>query len=699
MPLSKISLRPGINKEGTTYSNEGGWYDSNLVRFRSGYPEKIGGWVRIGTNTFSGVCRELWNWTTYAYRNLLGVGTNQKYYVEEGGIFHDITPWATGSVAGAIALSASPYTSVSGSKQVTVAHTAHGASVGTFATLTSSATFNNVTISGEYEIVSVPDANTYTISSATTANASGAGGGASTARYKFNAGNNTYLGGTGWGTGAWGSGGWGISAAITLSNQLRIWTSDNFGQNLVVAARLGPIYYWDVTTANLDTTTWAQMVLLSSVADAYVPHTVFEVKTSEIQRFAIAIGANSYSPGSPNTDFNPMLVRWSDQEDITEWKASDTNQAGEQQLSHGSVLVTSITTRQEILIFSDSAIYSMQYLGPPYVWGFTVLLDSISIISPNAAVSAATVVYWMGRDKFYSYSGRVETLPCTLRTYVFDDINQDQAYQVVSGTNEGFSEVWWFYPSADSDVNNRYVVYNYLDRIWYHGNLNRTAWLDSSLRDYPLAAFSLQTAYLSIAITDSDTTIAAVNGVSFPSSGTLIIDSEQITYTGVASGVFTGCTRGANNTTAAAHVAYSPVTYSVSNQIMYHETGNDDYSVDPPVALDAYVQSSDFDIGDGHNFGFVWRMLPDITFSGSDAANPSVTLTLEPRQNSGTNYSVPALPTVTRTATIPVEQYTGEVFTRIRGRQMKMRVESTDTGVAWQLGTPRIDIRQDGRKS
>ena len=697
MPLSKISLRPGVNKEQTSYSGEGGWFETNWVRFRSGMPEKIGGWIRNGTDTFKGVCRAMWNWTTLTNDNLLGIGTNQKYYVERGGSYHDITPWA----ASAQNLGTNPFATVSGSRKVVVTHTSHGASKGTFVTFASASVFNSVTMNGEFEIVELIDANTYTVSALTTATGTGSGGGSTpaTARYTIGAGNLVSTLGRGWSIGVWGSGSWGFtsSTASSQTSQLRLWTNDNYGQDLVFAVRGGPIYYWAV-----DTSTWARAVTLTSLADAYVPKQVLELKTSDIQRFAIAIGANPYVPGDSGASaFDPMLVRWSDQENIYDWKASDINQAGELRLSHGSTLVTALTTRQEILVWSDSALYSMQYLGPPYVWGFNILLDNISIISPNAKASAASVVYWMGSDKFYSYSGRVETLPCTLRTYVFDDLNREQAYQICCGTNEGFSEVWWFYPSANSFINDKYVVYNYLDRTWYHGGINRTSWLDSALRSFPMGAFSMQNTYLSAAITSSTTlvTFTTVNGVSYPLSGTVTIDSEDITYTGLTGSTFTGCTRGANGTTAAAHTEYAAITYKVANQIAFHEYGCDDQSGLNPVAIDAYVESSDFDIGDGHNFGFVWRVLPDLTFAGSTAANPTVNLVIEPRQNSGSAYSAYETPTVTRSATYPVEQYTGQVNTRLRGRQMKMRVESNTVGTTFQLGTPRIDIRQAGRKS
>jgi hypothetical protein len=362
----------------------------------------------------------------------------------------------------------------------------------------------------------------------------------------------------------------------------------------------------------------------------------------------------------------------------------------------------------------DAALFTMQYLGPPYVWGFNLLMDNISIISPNAIASVNNQTFWMGVDKFYVYTGRVDTIPCTLRQYVFNDINQEQAYQIVAGTNEGYNEVWWFYPSANSPVNDRYVIYNHLEKIWYYGSMNRTAWLDSPLREHPMGAQSVQNSFLAVAITSvTATSLTMLNGYSYPNSGTVVIDSEYISYTGhdTADGnTLTGCTRGAVNpvteaaTTAATHVQYSAVTFLTPNQVMFHENGTDDYSNVTPAAIYSYVQSSDFDIGDGHNFGFVWRMLPDVTFDGSTVAAPQVNLSVRPRENSGSNYGVANTPAVISNndyalaRNYVIQRFTGQVYTRIRGRMMAFKIESTDIGVAWQLGATRIDVRPDGRR-
>jgi len=705
MPLSKLQFRPGINKESTTYANEGGWYDSEKVRWRSGFPEKIGGWVNLATstsgvvNTFKGVARNLWNWVTLNTSNLNAVGTSQKMYVENGGKYYDVTPL---TAASPVTLGSNPITTVSGSALVTIAATAHGSTAGTYVTFSGATASGGLTIVGEFEIVTVPDSNTFTIVSPTVASSSATGGGASVvANYQIAAGGVVYTVGNGWGAGTWARGGWGSGTDTTAGagNQIRLWSIDNYGQDLVFAPRNSAIYYWAVNTSS-----YPRAVTLSSLSTAagyagtFVPTSTLQIFTSGIQRFGICFGANPYDPTNANTTFDPMLVRWSDQENIYDWVPTAANQSGELRLSSGSTIVAGLHTRQENLVFTDSALFSMQYVGPPYVWGFSLLTDNISIMGPNAFSTVNGVTYWMGVDKFYAYSGRTETLPCTVRQYIFNDINLAQSYQVVSGTNEGYNEVWWHYPSANSLVNDRYVIFNHLERIWYVGTMNRTAWLDSPLRSFPMASFSVQNSYLSVAANASITTLSLINSASYPAAGTIQIDSEIITYTGNSTNTLTGCIRGTNNTTAASHIQYAPVTNYVPNQVMYHEDGVDDYSGVAPVAINAYVQSSDFDIGDGHNFGFVWRILPDVTFGGSTAASPALTMVIQPRVNSGTAYGTPNPNTVTRTASYPVEQYTGQVYTRLRGRQMAFKIESTTLGVAWQLGSPRIDIRPDGRR-
>ena len=762
MPLQKLEIRPGVNRESTSYANEGGYYAGDKVRFRSGYAEKIGGWQSINVNgsTFKGVCRMLWNWVSTGTQNLLGVGTNQKVYVEIGGTYNDITP-----VGNTVNLAASPFATISGSRLVTVTATAHGATIGTYVTFSGATAVAGLTLNGSYEIQSVLTTSTFTIYASANASSTTTGGGSSVvATFDMDAGNAVYTAGVGWGGPPWGLGGWGSSTGAGVP--MRIWSMFNYGDDLMFAERNGEIYYW-----TLDTTTWAKAVTLETktntqikfsttasagsgattitVADAtgintgsvvsgtniptgayvttawtgttsvpisaattgavsgavnfsyagrHVPNKVYALLDSPINDFVIAFGANPYDPTNFDTAFDPLLVRWSDQGTTYEWVPETTNQSGEQKLSHGSYLITGINTRQEILIWSDTALFSMQYVGPPFVWSFTLLDQDISLASPNAVTTVNNMVYWMGRDKFFMYSGRVETLPCTLRQFVYSDINYNQLDQVVVGTNEGFNEVWWFYPSADSTANNRYVIYNYLERIWYYGNISRTFWSEHSQRNYPLAAFSLQNAYLASAINSSVTTIALTDASTYPESGNITIDSEKILYTGKSGNTLTGCTRGYASTTAAAHDQYAAVTYNVANQVMQHEVGYDDASVEPALPIESYIETSDFDIQDGQSFGYVWRILPDLNFIGSSATNPSVMLTVRPRQNSGVNYTTADMPIVTRTATIPIQQYTGQVYTRVRGRQMAFRVDSTDLGVAWQMGMMRLDVKPDGRR-
>jgi hypothetical protein len=353
---------------------------------------------------------------------------------------------------------------------------------------------------------------------------------------------------------------------------------------------------------------------------------------SDATRITIAFGCDDYGTYGTKVQ-DPMLIRWSDQESVTQWTPAATNQAGSYRLSRGSEIVEAIQTRQEILVWTDAALYAMQYLGPPFVWGFTIVADNISIVSPNAAATANNITYWMGTDKFYFYSGRTETLPCALRRYIFDDINMSQSYQFLAGTNEGFNEVWWFYCSADSTLIDRYVVFNYLENSWYYGNLSRTAWLDSSLRKSPIAA-----------------------------------------------------------------------TTTPDSFILQHETGVDDGATSPPTPITAYIESAYFDIDDGDSFAFVRRLLPDVTFEGSDVTSPQVAFELNALQNSGSGYNSPASlggsnsADVVRTASVPVEKFTGQVFIRVRGREMAIKVSSNSLGTQWQLGTPRIDLRPDGKR-
>ena len=659
MPLQKLQFRPGVNREGTTLANEGGWFESDKIRFRSGYPEKIGGWV-LDTGTSSstlqptsgaywGVCRSMWNWLNLAGYNLLAVGTNLKYYIQNGtnGYLYDVTPLRTTTAAGEVTFAAT-----NGSKTITVTDAGHGAQAGDFVTYSGAVSLGgNITASilnSEFRIATYISTSQYTITASVAANASdsGNGGAAVVGAYQITTGSDIYTQNVGWGAGGWSgvttgytSTGWGAAApaGLGIGVQLRLWSDSNYGEDLVLNPRGGAMYYW-ANAASPNTFNRGQLLGPSATVttkagaisiDAYCPSVANIVMVSDASRFVIAFGCNDAVAGSSVQ--NPMFVAWSDQENIAVWYPSATNQAGSYQLSHGSQIITAIQTRQEILVLTDAAIYSMQYLGPPYVWGFQLMGDNISIAGPNAIATANNVTYWMGTDKFYMYSGRVETLPCSLRQYVYDDINLTQSYQFFASTNEGYSEIWFFYCSANSTTVDRYVIFNHLERTWYYGTLARTYWLDSPLRSVPMSA-------------------------------------------------------------------------GYSGQLIYQETGTDDGTTNPPTAITAYVQSSDFDIGDGHNFGLVTRIIPDVTFDGSNVNNPSVDFIVRPRQFPGTNYGTADAPTVTSTQNYQnqryytVQQFTQQVFVRVRGRQMAFKISSNDLGVAWQLGTPRIDTRPDGRR-
>jgi hypothetical protein len=459
---------------------------------------------------------------------------------------------------------------------------------------------------------------------------------------------------------------------------------------------------WDQSTtvtlsANV-TSSQTYVTVTFSYSGRHIPVKTLLIATSSQNAFVIAFGATPYNPYvfSNAANFDPLLVRWSDQDNPYEWVPEITNQSGEQRLSNGSYIVTAANTRQEVLVWTDTALYSMQYLGPPYVWGINLLMDNLSIAGQNAAITVNNVTYWMGVDKFYSYSGRVDTLNCTLRSFIFNNINRDRLAQIACGSNEGFNEIWWFYPTADSTINNAYVIYNHVENLWYYGTMMRTTWLDTQLRKYPIGAFSVQNSFLDYPMTSTDNTITLINAAPYPNSGVVIIDSEEITYTSKSGNVLI-CTRGAG---ATSHSIYSAVTYKVPNQMMFHEYGYDDLSTSTPTPIEAYIESSDFDIEDGLNFSYVWRIIPDLTFSGSTSPYPQCQLTVKVRQNSGAAYTVGSTDatSVTRTATYPVEQYTGQVYTRVRGRQMALRMASVDLGVFWQMGMMRIDIRPDGRR-
>ena len=763
MPLQKLQLRSGVNRESTTLSNEGTWFEMDKVRFRSGYPEKVGGWVSdTGTSnatlapptgSFWGLCRSLLNWVTLSSYNLLGLGTNLKYYLQNGtgGTFYDITPIRLTTAAGDVTFAAT-----NGSTTLTVTDAGHGAQNGDFVTYSGAVSLGGAitaaVLNKEYQVQTVTSNSTYTITSSVAANGSdtGNGGGSVIGNYQLTTGYTTFTLGTGWGAGGWGGSvgpsattaltasinssstaavavtsttgfaasgliyigsegisypsttgttfaspvirgfnstaaahtngdavfqypatatGWGSPATTGIGIQLRLWSQSNYGEDLIINPRGAAMYYW-ANNGSPNVYDRAQIVKVATnvvtksvtfTPDSTCPSVSNFVLVSDASRFTFAFGTNDPTGVYATVAQDPMQVRWSDQNTVAVWTPAITNQAGGIRLSHGSQIITAIQTRQEILVLTDSAIYSFQYLGAPYVWGSQLLADNISIISPNAMVVVNNVTYWMGTDKFYMYSGRVETLPCALRQYIYNNINLTEAFQFFAGTNEGYNEIWWFYcsitgttsagengtgtPGSPNRLVDRYVIYNHLERTWYYGTWNgttvrpRTAWLDSPLRAEPTA------------------------GIGYNSGGV---------YTNGA--------------------------------VVYHETTVDNNETTTPIAIDSYVQSSDFDIGDGHNFGFVWRLIPDITFDGSSAAAPSVNFTVRPRAFPGSNYGNSNSPDVdsaqsyVSTTTYNVQQFTQQVYVRIRGRQMAFKISSSDLGTQWQLGVPRIDVRPDGRR-
>jgi len=614
MPLQKLQIKPGVDRESTRYAAEGSWYETDKVRFRRGFPQKIGGWVRLSSSTFLGVCRSMHNWVTLGSQNLVSVGTNLKYYIERGGAYYDITPIRS------TATLTNPFTTTLGSAVVGVTDTSHGAIEGDYVTFNGASAVGGLTLNNEYAISFITE-DAYSITAETTASSGATGGDTVTAAYQINTGSEIAVPYTGFSASTWGAGGWGVGG--TTFSPIRLWSQANFGEDLLFAHRGGQLMYWDATNS-----VSTRGVYVSSLAGASdVPTIVNSVLVSDIFRFALCFGTTPLG----STVLDPMLIRWSAQEDVANWTPEATNQAGSLRFSSGTEIVKALQARQEILIWTDTALYGLQYLGAPEVFGAQLLGDNITIASPNAAVYSGNAAYWMGSDKFYYYEGTVNTLPCSLRGYIFNDFNKAQYSQVVAGTNERFDEVWWFYCSAGSTTIDRYVIYNYVQEIWYYGTMARTAWMDADLREQPTAA-----------------------------------------------------------------------TYY--NNLVQHEVGYDSQETATIEPITATILSSEFDLDDGDKFMFVRRVLPDVTFIDSTAENPACVMTLLPMENSGSGYNTPTSQggvdnvTVTRTATAPIEEFTGQVFIRVRGRQMAFKLESTELGVAWRLGLPRLDMRPDGRR-
>lgn len=613
MTLKKYTFRPGVNRENTRYTTEGGWYDCDKIRFRQGTPEKIGGWQRISNRTFIGVCRSLWNWVTLGGANFIGIGTHIKFYVSTNGLYYDITPYNP-----AENFTVLDFTTTLGSNRVLVqATTTVTFPAGSYVTLTGAGVVNGVNLNGNFlcdEIVSTTE---FYLVASPVATSGGVVLSSATGQVEIAPGAEfvTPLGG--WGASGWGTGTWGIGSPSTT--QIRLWSQSNFGEDLIFGPRGGKIYYWDATGG--------PSARGYELTGTDVPSVQNYLLVSDVSRFVFAFGCNDYGSSVQDT----MLIRWSDQENANNWTPAATSQAGSLRLSRGSRIITATQSRQEILVWTDSSLYSLQFIGAQEGWGAQLVGENISIVSQNAVGYANGVAYWMGVDKFYKYDGRTQTMRCDLRNHIFSNINLNQLDQICCGTNEGFNEIWWFYPSAGSNYNDLYVVYNYLEDIWYYGSLGRTAWLDVGTLDYPLAA-----------------------------------------------------------------------TYA--NNLVNHEFGVDDGTTATPQPITAYITSSEFDLEDGHTFAYIWRVLPDLTFRGSTVLNPSATMYLLPLKNSGSGYTNPPSVSgtnnspVTRTAALPIEKYTGQIYTRVRARQLALKMESTELGVAWQLGAPRLDMRPDGRR-
>ena len=628
MPLQKFIFNPGINKEGTDYTAEGGWFDGNLVRFRKGLPEKIGGWQKYIQTSYEGTGRKLHGWVDLDGTKLLGLGTRFKLYIQEGTSYNDITPIRSTTGAGDVTFAAT-----NGSSTITVTDTAHGANEGDFVTFSDAASLGgNITaavLNQEYQIATVPSTSTFTItakdtSSATvTANSSdsGNGGSSTVGTYQITTGLDVFVDGTGWGVGAWSSGAWGSTSALTDANQLRLWSMDNFGEDLISNPRAGSVYYWDKTNG-LST----RAVALSSISGAnLVPTKALQVIVSDIDRHVLVLGADPINAaGTARTgSIDPLLIAFSDQENATEFEPKSTNTAGSLRCSAGSEIIGGLRARQETLIWTDVALYSLQFIGPPLTFGLNLINEGVSLIGPNGAVNTPAGVFWMDKKGFYSYGGNVTPVPCSVKSYVFDDFNEGQAFQVFAFVNKQFNEVGWFYCSAASLVIDRFVAYNYEEQTWNISQLSRTAWLDEGIVAFPRAA-------------------------------------------------------GKSNS---------------SHFLFQHETGHDD---DGSPMTNVFIESADFDIGDGEEFQFIRRCIPDIKFTGS-GENQTINVVVKARNFPGSD--------LTTDQTTAITSSTTKVDTRARGRQAVVRFESDDDavtdsqlGVGFRVGGTRLDIQPNGRR-
>ena len=640
MPLAKLQFRPGVNKENTSYSNEGGWSDSDKIRFRFGFPEKIGGWTRQSDYSFLAPCRALHSYVTLQGSLLMAVGTRFKFYINEGGFYYDITPIRATTAAGDVTFGAT-----NGSSTIDVADTGHGAVTGDFVTFSGATSLGGqVTadvLNQEYQ-VHVVDENSYTIEARiagtsitsitqngvlnptpVTADGSdtGNGGASVVGTYQLNSGLGVSVTGTGWGTSLWGRGTWGSSAASNITNSLRLWGVDNFGEDLLFNVRDGGIYYWDTSADDLGTDRAVALADLPG-ADATTPTIAKQVLVSDRDRHVIAFGCDAQDNIGVQ---DPLLIRFSDQESLTTWAAEVTNTAGDLRVGSGSEIIVAVETRNQVLVFTDISLHGMQYLGPPFTFGIAQIADNITIAGPNVVTAVDDKVFWMGVGDFYVYTGQTQKIPCSVRSYIFDDFNNAQSDLVTVALNSTFSEIWWFYPSGSSSENDRYVIYNYLDNTWTVGTMARTAWHDRGLPQYPIGA--------------------------------------------------------------------SPDGY-----LYLHENGQNDGSTNPVSPITSYIESSQISIGQGNEFVFISRLIPDLTFEDSLSDVPSVDFTLQARNFPGGQYLQSKTSEVMQSSTTPVEQFTEQAFVRLRGRSFSLKVESDTTDTQWRLGTPRVDIRPDGSR-
>ena len=620
MPLQKAIFKPGIYREGTDYDNDGGWFDCNLVRFRKGRPEKFGGWTKTTNNTFLGTTRALHPWVSLGGTKFLGLGTTFKYYINEGNSFSDITPIRKTTTNGIL------FAASNGSSTITATDNGHGAVEDDFVTIAGAATLGGLitaeVLNQEYQITSVTT-NTYTFTAkdtsgtTVTANASDSGNGGSGVDgvYQVNVGLDVYVAASGWGANPWGQGTFGSATALSNTNQLRLWTHDNFGENLIINQRNAGIFKW---VENNGTNTRA--VELSGISGAnQVPTVGMQVITSEKDRHLIVLGADPISGTTRTGTLDPMLIAFSDQENELEFEPKTTNTAVSLRLSSGSSIIGAVKSRQEILIWTDTALYSMQFTGPPFTFAVNLINEGIGLVGPKAAVTAPQGIYWMSYNNFYVYNGTVQTLPCTVQNYVFSDINLGQSFKINAFTIADKNEVGWFYCSSSSTEVDRYVIYNYIENIWFYGSLSRTAWLDAGIENFPRA---------------------------------------------------------------------------VSDGYLYQqESGFDD---DGSPMTNVFIESSDFDLGDGEQFTFIKRIIPDFKFLQNDNSG-NVNIVVKTRNFPGESLST--------NSTNAISASTTQAYVRSRARQIVLRFESDDDAsnngnlnIGWRLGATRIDTRPDGKR-